>query len=1162
MHLTRSSPKRLLQWLSTVAVLGTAACGPTTEPGTAAPTPATHASSVTSGFNPLPAGLDWRMSERFPRDTNGDGMREERTDPGYVHPTGYNVTLLGCPTDADSYSYQWTVDGVLQEASACSHLRAFPSQGSYDVRLRITQGAQTAEYQRTVVVKDWFIFSLGDSYGSGEGAPDLTRAQTSDDEPRWANERCHRSFNSPSARAALALEESDPHSSVTYVSLACSGATISRVTYEAFALDTFVKAGTCGSNTPCDRRGSGLLDGYVGIKEPEKPWGPEDYLYPQVEVMAEIVGSRPIDALVISGGGNDIGFADILTLCVVAPGSCDVMDWTGSGQKLHTEVDPLLAALPSRYDALAARIAELGVPVRRTYLMEYPDLGRNETGDFCFEILKDTGYPGSVYKDELRHLEGYVQVPLLNMMNGAAARHGWNYVKGISRAFAGQDGSGVGHGMCVPEWRRWINSAQDADEFQGGGRSGTDGKAHPNARGYQVMADHLLTSLRATQPGLVPDRTVLRAYNTAPVYIILGGAKLWVPSWEYLYNNYGLSAADVREVPQSVLNALPDHTWNSILLKYEYLGGAGGPLGPMLPSPQGDERATPDGQGRERHFTSGAIYLRNGQAEYAVYGAIYPRYRDLGGVQGWLGWPTSDEVAIGNGYVRQRFQGGTVYFSAARGVILMRAEAQQLYDALGDYTGGVGYPTAGGATYDGGEYIEFGTYAFISWHPKLGANVVYGDLYAKYRALGRWTGPMGLPVSNEEEDPSAGPGGRRSRFLFGTLHWVPGRAWEEVGPYSAGHRFFPMDYDGDGDEDFVVRGPHGHFMAYRAEAGQLTFAGILSTQKLPDASGWNSGHRFFVMDVDHDNDDDLVARDSYGNFFLLRSTGTQLVYSGIMLSHPGMADQWGWNDGHRYYVLDLNGDRNDDLLARDSAGTFYGLLSDGTHLTGGSVFYADPGLGDGQGWNQGLRFFAMDYDGDGDDDLVRRDSSGSFSGMKSERTHMVNGGLLFSNPGLADQWMWNSGNRFYVVDFDGDQDDDLLLRDSGGTFFLLKGQGNSLVSAGIVLSSPYADSAGWNTPNRFFAMDLDKDGDDDLVGRQANGRLITFRSDRTALVVTGYGIDTPLVDGPSLPAPPPPPDPCEVDPASCEVDPCEVNPASCEVDPCDAKPWLCGPLEP
>jgi hypothetical protein len=554
-----------LRLLSTTLVLGTAACVPSVEqePPQAL---ATRADTLTVGYDPLPGGFDWRMEERFPKDDDGDGVREERFDAAYLHPSSYAVTFEGCPSPMPSnVLFTWVVNGV-PEVGPC-RWTTFLAQGTHDVKLRITEsGSRTAEYPRQVVVKDWLVVSLGDSYGAGEGAPDVPGAT-----PRWANARCHRSFNSPSARAALALEEADPHSSVTYVSLACSGANISRETYEALPTDAFVKAGTC-SGSPCPRFGSGFLGGYVGIEAPPQrdgQWHPEDYLPPQVERMAELVGNRPIDALVISGGGNDVGFADILKLCVLAPGACDDMGLLGAGRKLHEEVDPLLAALPGRYDALAARIAQLGVNVRGTYLMEYPDFTRGDSGAVCDSILSGIFMLGSVDKGELEHLAGYVQGPLLGLMRTAATQHGWNYVQGISQRFTGQDGSGVGHGMCAHPSNRWVNNPQDSVEVQGGDKSTSTGKAHPNAQGYQVMAEQLLASLRATQPTLVPDRTVLRAYHTDAVYLVLGGIKVWVPSWDFLATHYGLGEADVREVPQGTLDALPTLPVEGTLMQEE-----------------------------------------------------------------------------------------------------------------------------------------------------------------------------------------------------------------------------------------------------------------------------------------------------------------------------------------------------------------------------------------------------------------------------------------------------------------------------------------------------------------------------------------------------------------------------------------------------------------
>jgi FG-GAP-like repeat len=44
--------------------------------------------------------------------------------------------------------------------------------------------------------------------------------------PVWEDKRCHRSANAGPAQAALEIERSDPHTSVTFLSYACSGASI------------------------------------------------------------------------------------------------------------------------------------------------------------------------------------------------------------------------------------------------------------------------------------------------------------------------------------------------------------------------------------------------------------------------------------------------------------------------------------------------------------------------------------------------------------------------------------------------------------------------------------------------------------------------------------------------------------------------------------------------------------------------------------------------------------------------------------------------------------------------------------------------------------------------------------------------------------------------
>ncbi|WP_421540597.1 hypothetical protein [Myxococcus fulvus] len=503
-----------------------------------------EAKALTDPYNPLPEGIRWFQGSRF---SSG-----ENESASYLHPeahNGYTSTLNGCPPEFDDYGYSlfgynftWTISGTTVDmGGVCKINHTFPTQGAYDVRLKITHSEflgggpiQTADYQRYVTIRDYLIVSLGDSYGSGEGAPDVAANWDNDTHPVWQNARCHRSFKSPAARAALALESSDPHSSVTFLSLACSGATIHRTTYAYenwggdFPLGIFDGFATASDGPP---RGSGILGPYVGVEAPSYQhgaWNPEHYMPSQVARLEALVGTRPIDALVLSAGGNDVGFGDILRFCVVHTDCHQGND----GQELRSKVDVLKAALPVSYDLFQSSLKQRGFDVRSTYLMEYPDFARGNSGQICPSILEETnlyaGLGADVSYGELAYLDGYVRLPLMNMMQEASERHGWNYVSGISDAFAGV-GTGVGHGLCASPSNRWVNNGYDASSTQGpdGSEAETTGTAHPNETGYAVMTVFLQEKIEETFPPL-PRVGILK--TTGEVLAHEGGAASdWVP---------------------------------------------------------------------------------------------------------------------------------------------------------------------------------------------------------------------------------------------------------------------------------------------------------------------------------------------------------------------------------------------------------------------------------------------------------------------------------------------------------------------------------------------------------------------------------------------------------------------------------------------------------
>ena len=314
----------------------------------------------------------------------------------------------------------------------------------------------------------------------------------------WVDNQCHRSMNSKEAIAALALENSDPKTSVTFVSTACSGAEIM----------------------------NGILDNYSGATHPL--WGDftkcmainkdhqqccDEVGYckkPQISEVAELVGDREIDALLISIGGNDAGFGDIVTGCLATdycnedtaqisiPSNylrnlyCPAMKDTLSSYEpsisqetidftnnictfnLHNFIgdaifpqsakeifDERKSHLPDLYEALNNRIiTELAMIPGHIYITEYPGALKNENGEYCIS---------SNYPNPLVMLPGFqsqevtwADQTMMTELNGAVhsnSQFGWHVVDGIYDLYT-RDQAGIGHGYCstTPWFRRFQDS--------------------------------------------------------------------------------------------------------------------------------------------------------------------------------------------------------------------------------------------------------------------------------------------------------------------------------------------------------------------------------------------------------------------------------------------------------------------------------------------------------------------------------------------------------------------------------------------------------------------------------------------------------------------------------------------------------------------------------
>jgi lysophospholipase L1-like esterase len=491
------------------------------------------------------------MPERFGLDADGDGRLDMPNSAEYAQGVR-SSDCAGCPAlfrlrlDAGAttatmgpqalpiLSYRWEIAGEgrrLVRRGPASALEVELPEGRYQVSLEVEAalpwGTVRGRAGREVRVEDLLIVALGDSYAAGEGNPEGAqepggRAAVWADAPgdpgaEAAHAAAHRSTAAWPALAALALERADAATSVTFISLAATTASVA----------------------------SGVLGAQPGVAETS-----------QLEQVAEVVGGRRIDWLLLSVGGNDIGFARIVRGLVDADRLADPVcygtdlenifaaaqdgDWSrGSALRFslpwgvgcrstRTSGGPMLpglAGLPSELDRLADAV-ETTLDPAAVFLMEYPDPTGSGSGDSgCEEIVGDVTPPFGFHEISRSEQElGLARVvePLNRALAEAARRHGWNIVGGVASAFAAGHGycgatphyaggsAGAGLEAAVDAWYRhpaspeadalsaeagvsWYRTAGQSVALQGPASAwDTMGTLHPNELGQLAMARALL----------------------------------------------------------------------------------------------------------------------------------------------------------------------------------------------------------------------------------------------------------------------------------------------------------------------------------------------------------------------------------------------------------------------------------------------------------------------------------------------------------------------------------------------------------------------------------------------------------------------------------------------------------------------------------------------
>jgi hypothetical protein len=384
------------------------------------------------------------------------------------------VRLDGC-ANPGATSVTFTVDGIAYQPAQGSACRTgvMLSEGAHTVTATVTGGSAAGTTTETIDVVHHVIVGLGDSYGSGEGI---------DPPGGWADLNCRRSGGSPQARAAKTLEESDDHSAVTFVFLACSGATTS--------------------------------DGVRGAQL-KPPGGAE--VEAQLSRAVGLTNGLVVDRVLLSIGGNDIGFSDIIMVCAQY-GHCPMQDG------LHSRVQDSLALLRATYISLARAFTASGLVDNPAKVLhsEYPaiateaaysraDTLQSPTGTYYCDGVLRPPFPSGIADEELAWASQVVQdgdpakaatfrfqLNLTDDEDLTVREPGLNtLIRSAPGGFTPVVGAGTlfdGHGYCAPDESRYIAQLDEV-------RFASDKTApmHPNLAGQQawgqLIADVLVADL-------------------------------------------------------------------------------------------------------------------------------------------------------------------------------------------------------------------------------------------------------------------------------------------------------------------------------------------------------------------------------------------------------------------------------------------------------------------------------------------------------------------------------------------------------------------------------------------------------------------------------------------------------------------------------------------
>uniref|UniRef100_A0A7I4YZX6 SGNH_hydro domain-containing protein n=2 Tax=Haemonchus contortus TaxID=6289 RepID=A0A7I4YZX6_HAECO len=315
------------------------------------------------------------------------------------------------------------VDSV--ESEHCFATLHCTKDGIHSVHLSILSGNGDviATGERSFEMRPLWFAIIGDSFASGEGNPDVY--QHDGKSAQWLDERCHRSSTSFAAQVFKEIAAVQSQMYLTF--LACAGATVE----------------------------NGILKSESGSAS-------------QLTVLESIstLRGRGPDVVILTLGGNDIGFSDIINALVHENARFDI-----------SLMDMRFFFVSHQLDLVAERFAAMGTG--SVFVPQYFDFTKNQYGEVDASCIGS----GEMSTSSMTFAERRILRRLNTLLFKKGVQHNWHVATAIPALFARR-------GICSSQ--SFIRSREESIALQGNAM----GAFHPNELGHRAVAQEILRNLR------------------------------------------------------------------------------------------------------------------------------------------------------------------------------------------------------------------------------------------------------------------------------------------------------------------------------------------------------------------------------------------------------------------------------------------------------------------------------------------------------------------------------------------------------------------------------------------------------------------------------------------------------------------------------------------